>query len=179
MKDAHYLPRYFFDFAVWALDRNWDDPDKYLSMIYHWDGYEPFRLTHRGPPERTYNVSGQSLIVLRQTVSGSLAGFSKPLQFGRGASGTALLSGNDIVMQVRADPGWQTVSVPGLIPPSSRVAQVEFIDALTGSASARDDIALTWEDQMMKVRFKVPNRVNGAGSNPPKHLAYVVVRRAA
>lgn len=179
MKDPHYVARYFFDFAVWALGRNWDEPDKYLSMIYHWDGYEPFRLTHRGPPERTYNVSGQSLIVLRQTVSGSLAGFSKPLQFGSGASGTALLSGNDVVMQVRADPGWQTVFVPGLLPLSSRVTQVEVIDALTGASSARDDVALTWDDRLLKVRFKVPERVNGAGNNPPKHLAYVVIRRAA
>ncbi|MGF6855310.1 hypothetical protein OKW29_004197 [Paraburkholderia sp. CI3] len=69
MKDPHYLPRYFFDFAVWALGRNWDDPNKYLSMIYHWDGYEPFRLTHPGPPERTYNVSGRSLVVLHHRVA--------------------------------------------------------------------------------------------------------------
>jgi hypothetical protein len=179
MKDPHYLPRYFFDLAVWALDRNWDDPDKYLSMIYHWDGYEPFRLTHRGPPERTYNVSGQSLVVLRRTVNGPLAGFSKPLQFSPGSAGTALLSGKDVVMQVRADPGWQTVNVPRLGSPASRAAQVELIDALTGAASASDDVALTWDDQMLKIRFKVPVRVNGAGNNPPKHLAYVVVRRAA
>jgi hypothetical protein len=179
MKDPHYLPRYFFDLAVWALDRNWDDPDKYLSMIYHWDGYEPFRLTHRGPPERTYNVSGQSLVVLRRTVNGPLAGLSKPLQFSPGSAGTALLSGKDVVMQVRADPGWQTVNVPRLGSPASRAAQVELIDALTGAASASDDVALTWDDQMLKIRFKVPVRVNGAGNNPPKHLAYVVVRRAA
>jgi hypothetical protein len=180
MKDPHYLPRYFFDFAVWALDRNWNDQDKYLSMIYHWDGYEPYRLTHRGPPERTYNVSGQSLVVLRQTVNGPLAGLSRPLQFGPGAAGAALLSGSDIVMQVRAEPGWQTVGLPGFGPQSSpRITRVEFIDALTGEASSRDDVALTWDDQMLKVRFKVPGRVNGAGNNPPKHLAYVVVRRAA
>jgi len=116
MKDPHYLPRYFFDFAVWALDRNWDDPNKYLSMVYHWDGYEPFRLTHRGPPRRTYNVSGLSLVVLNQTANGSLAGFSKPLHFDRGASGSALLSGHDVVMQVSADPGWQSVAVGGLKP---------------------------------------------------------------
>ena len=135
MKDPHYLPRYFFDFAVWALDRNWDDPDKYVSMVYHWDGYEPFRLTHRGPPERTYNVSGQSLIVLRQTVPGALASLSAPLQFGAGATGSALRSDNDIVMQVSADPGWQTISVPGVKPPPSGKAQVDFVDALTGFAS--------------------------------------------
>ncbi|MFM0340768.1 hypothetical protein [Paraburkholderia fungorum] len=179
MKDPHYLPRYFFDFAVWALDRNWDDSNKYLSMVYHWDGYEPFRLTHRGPPKRTYNVSGRSLVVLNQTASGSLARFSKPLQFDRGASGSALLSGHDVVMQVSADPGWQSVTVGGLKAPSSRNARVEFIDALTGTVSARDDVAVAWNDEALKVRFKVPDRVNGADNKPPKHLAYVVVRGIA
>ncbi|CAB3776307.1 hypothetical protein LMG28614_00188 [Paraburkholderia ultramafica] len=177
MKDPHHLPGYFFDFAVWALDRNWDDADKYLSMVYHWDGYEPFRLTHRGPRARTYNVSGQSLIVLRQTVAGSLASFSKPLRFGPGTARSALFSGNDVVLQVSADPGWQTVTVSGLKP--ARTEHVESIDALTGAASARDDVALTWDDEMLKVRFKVPNRVNGPENNPPTQLAYIVVRPCA
>lgn len=178
MKDPHYLPRYFFDFAVWALDRNWDDSSKYLSMVYHWDGYEPFRLTHRGPPKRTYNVSGRSLIVLNQTANGSLASFSKPLQFDRGASGSALLSGHDVVMQVSADPGWQSVMVGGL-KPSSRNARAEFIDALTGAVSPRDDVTLAWTDERLRIRFKVPDRVNGEDSKPPKHLAYVVVHGIA
>jgi hypothetical protein len=179
MKDPHYLPRYFFDFAVWALDRDWNDPDKYISMVYHWDGYEPFRLTHRGTP-RTYNVSGQSLVVLRQTVNGSLASLSKPLQFGgQGVSGSGLLSGNDVVMQVRAGAGWQTVTVPGLKPPRSRKPQAAFVDALTGVASAREDVELTWDGDMLKVRFKVPTEVNGPDNNPPTHLAYVVVRPGA
>jgi hypothetical protein len=32
---------------------------------------------------------------------------------------------------------------------------------------------------MLKVRFKVPDEVNGADNNPPKHLAYVVIRPLA
>ncbi|OAJ61713.1 hypothetical protein A6V36_23465 [Paraburkholderia ginsengiterrae] len=179
MKDPHYLPRYFFDFAVWALDRNWDDPNKYLSMVYHWDGYESFRLTHRGPPRRTYNASGRSLVVLNQIANGSLASFSKPLQFDSGASGSALRSGHDVVMQVSADPGWQTVSVGGIKLQSPRNARVEFVDALTGTASARDDVALAWQDQALKIRFRVPDRVNGADNKPPKHLAYLVIRGVA
>jgi hypothetical protein len=179
MKDPHYLPCYFFDFAVWALDRNWDDPNKYVSMVYHWDGYEPFRLTHRGPPARTYNVSGRSLVVLNKTANGALASFSKPLQFDRGVSGSALLSGHDVVMQVRADPGWQNVTVGELRPPASRNARVEFIDALTGTASAPDDVTLAWSGGTLKVRFKVPDRVNGADKKSPKHLAYIVLRGVA
>lgn len=179
MKDPHYLPRYFFDFAVWALDRNWDDPNKYVSMVYHWDGYEPFRLTHRGPPTRTYNVSGRSLVVLNKTANGALASFSKPLHFDQGVSGSALLSGRDVVMQVRADPGWQNVSIGELQPPASRNARVTFIDALTGTASPRDDVALAWSDGTLHVRFKVPERVNGANGKSPTHLAYIVLRGVA
>ncbi|MFT4067055.1 hypothetical protein [Paraburkholderia sp.] len=189
MKDPHYLPRYFFDFAVWALGRNWDDPDKYLSMIYHWDGYESFRLTHRGPPARTYNVSGRSLIVLRQTAGGQLASFPKQVQGGPAVAANTLLSGHDLVMQVSAPAGWQTVAVPGLASLRSGTVRTDFIDALSGAASAPGDMAVSWENDLMKVRFRVPDRVNGeskdeskgtgAGNTPPKHLAYLVVRGAA
>ncbi|MBB5503061.1 hypothetical protein HDG37_007300 [Paraburkholderia sp. MM5384-R2] len=177
MKDPHYLPRYFFDFAVWALGRNWDDPNKYLSMIYHWDGYEPFRLTHPGPPERTYNVSGRSLVVLHRTAGEHLASFSKPLQCGPGVAANALLSGNDLVMQVSSSAGWQNIAIGGLQPLRSHAVQVDFIDALSGEASAPDKVALSWDNDLMNVRFKVPDQVNGAGNKPPKHLAYLVVRR--
>jgi hypothetical protein len=124
-------------------------------------------------------VSGKSLVVLRQTAGGSLASLSKSLQFDPGAAGSALFSGNDVVMQVSASSGWQSVTVPGIKPPPSRTAQVQFVDALTGVVSPSDDVAMTWDDAMLKVRFKVPDEVNGAGNNPPKHLAYVVVRPLA
>jgi hypothetical protein len=148
-------------------------------MIYHWDGYEPFRLTHRGPPIRTYNVSGRSLVVLNRTVNGALASFSKPLRFDQGVSASALLSGRDVVMQVRADPGWQNVSIGELQPPALRNARVTVIDALTGTASARDDVALASSEGSLHVRFKVPERVNGANGKSPKHLAYIVLRGVA
>lgn len=176
MENPHYLPRYFFDFAVWALKRNWNDPDKYVSMIYHWDGAQPFILTHPGPPKRTFNPSGRSLIVLRQTVNGTLSSFTAPLQFSDGANGSALRSGNDIVLQVRAAPGWRTVTTTGTSPASSSRTDVQMIDALTGAVSTRDDVALTWDGDSMKIRFKIPDQVNGEASKPPMHLAYIVVR---
>jgi hypothetical protein len=148
-------------------------------MIYHWDGYEPFRLTHRGPPVRTYNVSGRSLIVLHQTVSGPLASLSNPLQFGPGASGSGLRSGNDIVLQVSASAGWRRVTVAGLKRPASREVKVEFIDALTGTVSAQDAMTTTWSNDGLQLSFKVPDRVNGAGNDPPTHLAYIAVRSLA
>ncbi|WP_343225439.1 hypothetical protein [Paraburkholderia sp. C35] len=175
MLDAHYLPRYFFEFAVWALDRNWDDPDKYVSMVYHWDGYEPFRLTHRGPPARTYNVSGQSLIVLNQTVPGALAALPKPVRFGPDVTGAGLLSDNDIVLQVSAPPGWRTVEAEGIAAPAGG-AQVSFIDALTGTAAPKQDVASSTNGDVTTIRFRVPDKVNGTDRKQPKHLAYLVVR---
>ncbi|SEJ81711.1 hypothetical protein [Paraburkholderia diazotrophica] len=176
MEDPHYLPRYFFQFAVWALDRNWDDPDKYVTMIYHWDGFEPYRLTHRGPP-RTYNPSGRSLVVLNKTVPGLLAPFSKPLRFGPEAKGSALLSDSDIVIQVSAAPGWRTVEAAGVEQSSLDGAEVLFIDAVTGAVAPHEDATLTSDNGTLSIRFRVPAAVNGADRKPPVHLAYLVVRR--
>ncbi|MDN7184124.1 hypothetical protein M0D69_40160 [Caballeronia sp. SEWSISQ10-4 2] len=176
--DPFYLPRYFFDFAVWALERNWDDPDKYVSTVYHWDGYEPFRLTHRGPP-RTYNVSGRSLVVLRKTLPGALAPLAASLKFSEDASGSALYSGSDIVVQVSASTGWRTVEINTRSTPASGQASVAFIDALTGVAAAAQDAQVTWNGSTLSVRFKVPQAMNGAERKTPAHLAYLVVRSKA
>jgi hypothetical protein len=175
MTDEHYLPRYFFDFAVWALARNWDDADKYVSMVYHWDGYEPFRLTHRGPPARTYNVSGQSLIVLNQTAPGTLSPLPQALHFGPDTEGAGLLSDKDVVIQVSAPSGWRTVQTAGIAPPSGG-AQVLFVDALTGKTAPKEDATLSWNNDGMNLRFRVPDNVNGADRKTPRHLAYLVVR---
>lgn len=174
MSDPHYLAMYYFKFATWALERQWNDPDKYVSMVYHWDGLEPFRLTHRGNP-RTYNVSGTSLAVLRQTVSGSLHRFPGTLAFGPGASGLALYSGSDAVFQVRAEPGLRTVDVSGLRGASGGRFTVAMIDALTGNAASADAASATWRDGRLSMSFRVPDAVNGAGHTPPVHLAYLVV----
>lgn len=181
MEDPHYLARYFFDFAVWALDRNWDDPDKYVSMVYHWDGVEPFRLTQRGTP-RTYTVSGRALIVLNRTVPGALQCVPAQLKLGPDVAGSAVYSNKDLVFQVAAPSGWRTISVPGLKAPVSSRADVRFIDALTGQAAPASDVALTWGkdngSDTLNIRFKVPEIVNGARKKPPEvpvHLAYVVV----
>jgi hypothetical protein len=176
MEDPHYLPRYFFDFAVWALKRNWDDPDKYVSMIYHWDGVQPFILTHPGPPKRTYNPTGRSLIVLRQTVNGTLATFTGSLQFDEGVTGSALRSGNDIVFQVRAAPGWRNMTVTGINRSAASAANVQLIDAVGGDVSDRDDIALTQNGDSINIRFKMPDRANGRAGKPPVHLSYIVLR---
>ncbi len=174
MTDPHYLPIYYFRFAVWALDRNWNDPDKYVSMIYHWDGSEPFRLTHRGNP-RTYNVAGISLIVLRNTVSGALHQFSGTVVFGANVSGLALCSGASIVLQVSASPGWQTVEIGALRAPSSGQYGVTVLDALTGRPALDDTVTTESRGRSLSIRFKVPETVNGAALTPPTHLAYVIV----
>jgi hypothetical protein len=135
----------YFD-THWALERHWNEPNKYMSVMYHRDGYEPFRLTHRGPPKRTYNVSGRSLVVLHPTASGSLARLAGPLQFGPGASCSALRSGNDIVLQVNGSAGWRTATVAGFKRPSDREVKIDFIGAVTGTVSAIDAITTTWSN---------------------------------
>jgi hypothetical protein len=170
MMDPHYLPMYFFKFAVWALDHEWDDPMKYVSMVYHWDGFEPYRLTHRGNP-RTYNVSGRSLVVLNRTVSGALARFDGHLAFDESASGLALRSGSDLVIQVRAAPGRKTVAVGGW--PSSQ-SGVRMIDALTGEPADASALSVRADGNGLTIAFDVPDAVNGGGA-APTHLAYLVV----
>jgi hypothetical protein len=174
MMDPHYLPMYFFKFAVWALDHNWDDPDKYVSMIYHWDGFEPYRLTHRGNP-RTYNVSGRSLIVLNQTVGGALAPFEGHVAFDRNASGLALRSGSDVVIQVRASPGRKTVRVDGW---QGSHSGVRMIDALTGEAADAAALSARVDGSSVSIDLDVPEDVNGGGA-APVHLAYLVVSSRA
>jgi hypothetical protein len=53
---------------------------------------------------------------------------------------------------------------------------VLLIDALTGAAASREDAALNWNSDVMNIRFRVPDNVNGADRKPPRHLAYLVVR---
>lgn len=178
MIDPHYLPMYFFKFAVWALDHTWDDPNKYVSMVYHWDGFEPFRLTHRGNP-RTYNVSGKSLIVLNKTVGGALERFGGHLTFGQEASGLALRSGSDLVIQVRASPGPKTVNISGWSGIEPERLGVTMIDALTGEAADASAIAARSTPDGLSIGFRIPEAVNGAGHGTPAHLAYLVISRQA
>jgi hypothetical protein len=174
MTNPHYLPRYFFTYAVWALDRNWDNPDKYVSMIYHWEGVEPFRLTHRGHP-RTYNISGLSLVVLRKTLCGPLSPFRKPIVFGPQISGQALYSGTRIVLQVWATPGWRAIDITKFQDTSSGSISVAAVDAITGTEAPDDCLKITWDASALSIRFKVPDTLNGATETPPSHLAYIVV----
>jgi hypothetical protein len=180
MSDPHYLPMYFFKFAVWALDHAWDDPNKYVSMVYHWDGFEPFRLTHRGNP-RTYNVSGESLIVLNKTAGGALERFGGQLRFGEGATGLALRSGSDLVVQVRASPGPRTVDISGLTGLAPERVGVTMIDALTGEAADAAAIDARAHADGLSIGFRIPEAVNGGegGRGAPRHLAYLVATQRA
>ncbi|WNC89172.1 hypothetical protein RI103_16000 [Paraburkholderia sp. FT54] len=174
MEDPHFLPTYLFELAVWALDRNWDDPNKYVTMIFHWDGYESFRLTRRGPP-RQYNVSGRSLIALHKTVSGALAPFAHTLRFDPDSHGKALYSGRSIVLQVSARPGSRAVDISGLDAPASGRFDIAFIDAISGAKNAGTNVAATWEAGALSIRFQVPRSTNGPADEAPRHLAYIVV----
>ncbi|MGG1943831.1 hypothetical protein AB1286_03360 [Trinickia sp. NRRL B-1857] len=171
MSDPHYLPMYFFKFAVWALHHEWDDPNKYVSMVYHWDGFEPYRLTHRGNP-RTYNVSGRSLVVLNQVAGAALAPFDGRLVFGPGASGLALHSGANLVIQVKASAGPRTVRVDGWPGAQSGNLGVTMVDALTGDAAA---ISARSDGAALSIDFRIPRTGNDGVGAMPAQLAYLVV----
>jgi hypothetical protein len=179
MKDPHYLPSYFFNFAVWALDRNWDDPNKYVSMVYHWDGFEPFRLTHRGSPQqpqRTYNVSGTSLVVLRKTVPGVLSRFDGTLAFGQDAEGNALYSDSSLIVKVRADGGPRTLDIKGFARTGGK-PRATFVDAVTGENVSGDGVAVNWKGDALSIRFDVPGQTNGGNPKHPSYLGYLVISR--
>ncbi|WP_162877990.1 hypothetical protein [Trinickia diaoshuihuensis] len=174
MSDPHYLPIYFFRFAVWALGHNWNDPNKYVSMVYHWDGFEPYRLTHRGNP-RTYNVSGKSLVVLNKVAGAALDTFDGRLIFGQGASGLALRSGSDIVIQVRANAGPATVSVRGLSGMQADRLDVTMVDALTGEMADPSAISARLDGTALSIDFRIPPAGNGGDGATSAQLAYLVV----
>lgn len=171
MSDPFYLPMYFFKFAVWALHHEWDDPNKYVSMIYHWDGFEPYRLTHRGNP-RTYNVSGKSLVVLNQVAGAALAPFDGRLVFGEGAAGLALRSGANLVIQVKASAGPRTVRVDGWSGAQAGNLGVTMVDALTGEAAA---VSARSEGAALSIDFRIPQGGNDGVGASPAQLAYLVV----
>lgn len=170
INDRDYLPTFFFELAVWALDRNWDHADKYVSMIYHWDGGEPYRLTHRGPP-RAYNPSGRSLITLTRTVSGALAPFPHPVEFSAGASGKALYSDSSIVFQVSSTPGRRSLVVRDLPAPIPGGFAVDYIDAMQGETVANASITSSWQGTRLSIGFNVP----AAAGQSRRHLGYLVV----
>ena len=174
MNDPHYLPMYFFKFAVWALDREWDDPNQYVSMVYHWDGFEPYRLTHRGNP-RTYNASGRSLVVLTQAAGEALTPFGGHVTFGQGATGLALQSGAELVIQVRASPGPRHVAIGGWPGAQSGGLGVKMVDALTGEAADADAISARSAGDGLSIDFRVADAVNGGNGQAPMQLAYLIV----
>ncbi|WP_027800808.1 hypothetical protein [Paraburkholderia dilworthii] len=95
------------------------------------------------------DVSARSPVVLHQTVSGSPESLTSPLQFSPNTSGISLCSGNKIVLRA------------------------------TGTVSAPDAVTTTWSNDGLQLGVTVPERINGAGSYPPAHLAHIAVRPLA
>jgi hypothetical protein len=176
MRDPRYLPSYYFEVAVWALAHGWHDPNQYVSMIYHWDGLESFRLTHRGA-QRTYNPSGRALVALTQTVSGALAPFAHPIEFGAGVSGSALYAGDQLVFQVRAHAGPGTLAVADLAAPASGRFSVTYVDALSGAAVPAALSHAAWQGARLSIEFNVPAAGTDSDGKPlDAALGYVVVK---
>jgi hypothetical protein len=172
MVDQNYLPAYYFDTAIWALGRGWDAPEKYVSMIYHWEGTEAFRLTAR---DGTYNPSGRSLVTLHTALPGTLARFDHVIAASTGLTARALYSGDTIVFLVTGKPGTQSLQVGDVAAPASGHSKVDYIDGVEGTAVAGANLTSSWQGKMLSVQLTVPGPKNDVNGQPRDHLGYVIV----
>lgn len=170
LHNQNYLPQYYFDLAVWALKRNWDDPNKYVTMVYHWDG----QLTNRGEP-RTYTPSGRALITLTKNVSGALSSFNHPVTYSQGLSGKALYSDNKIVFQIVGKKGRGSIEVKDLPAPPTRRFKAIYIDAVEGTMVRDADIVSSWKGNTLSLQFNVPAPKKDLDGKPRDYLGYVLV----
>ncbi|WP_408121139.1 hypothetical protein [Caballeronia grimmiae] len=173
MLDPHFLPRYLFSFAVWALTREWNDPDKYVSMIYHWDGYDSFRLTRRGPP-RTFNLPGRSLIVLSSTVRGALSPFNGQITSSEDRNAAALYSDDSLIAMLSSAQEETTVQIRETGKLATGTLTASAIDALSGARSPAQ------VERRREGEIHVSYQASGPlGSGANKRLSYLVLRRKA
>ncbi len=172
MVNQNYLPQYYFDNAIWALGHGWDDRDKYVSMIYHWEGTEPFRLTAR---DGTFNPSGRSLVTLRATLPGFLAPFDHAITASAGLTAKALYSDDKIVFLVVGKPGAHSITVGDVAAPASNHWKVDYIDGVEGTPVPGASPFSSWQGKALAVQFDVPGPKNDVQGNPRDYLGYVVV----
>ncbi|MDB5213695.1 MAG: hypothetical protein JWO86_1622 [Myxococcaceae bacterium] len=172
MVNQNYLPQYYFDSAIWALGHGWDDRNKYVSLIYHWEGTEAFRLTAR---DGTYNPSGRSLVTLHTTLPGFLAPFEHALTVSAGLTAKALYSDDKIVLQVVGKQGAHSVGVADVAAPASGHSKVEYIDGVEGTPVPAANLVSSWVGKTLSVQFSVPGPKNDVQGTPRDHLGYVVV----
>jgi hypothetical protein len=170
LHNQNYLPEYYFDLAVWAMKRNWNDPNKYVSLVYHWDG----QLTQRGNPP-AYTPSGRALITLRTNVSGVLAPFDHQVKFSPGLSGKALYSDSKIVFQVTGAKGRKSLDVTDLSAPSSHRFKAVYIDAVEGTAIPDANLFSYWQGTTLSLQFNVPGPKKDLDGKPQDHLGYLLV----
>lgn len=172
MVNQNYLPQYYFDDAIWALQRGWDDRDKYVSMIYHWEGTEGFRLTAR---DGSYNPSGRSLVTLHSTLPGTLARFDHALEPSAGLTARALYSDDRIVFLVVGKQGPHSVVVSDVAAPPSGHFKVDYIDGVEGTAVPASNVGSSWQGKKLSVQFTVPAPKNDIEGKPRDFLGYVIV----
>lgn len=170
LRNQNYLPEYYFDLAVWALRRNWSDPNMYVTMVYHWDGL----LTNRGRP-RTYTPSGRALITLTRNVSGVLAPFDHTVKYSQDLSVKALYSDNKIVFQVVGKKGRKTIDVTDIPAPPARRFEAIYIDAVEGTTVRDADLVSSWQGDTLSLQFNVPGPKKDLDGKPRDYLGYVVV----
>lgn len=178
MINPHYLAKFYFKLAVWALGHRWTDANQYVAMVYHWDGLEPFRLTHRGTT-RSYNPSGRSLVTLKQVVNGPLSACGCTVHFDRDADGDALEAGGKLIVQLSAIPGSHHIEIDHIPATDTGHLHVSYIDAISGQpvADAKLTFSLSGQDhQDVALSFDTPPAGLDADRKPlAHHLGYLVL----
>jgi hypothetical protein len=151
MNDTNYIANYFFKFALFALDHDWNNPDKFVSMVYHYWGPQGYHLTYDNG--KMHN-SGMSLYTLIKNTKGWLSKFDKPITYGEGASGLAIQAGFNTVIQLIANNGSRTVTINNF--PQPRGYTVYYKDAISDEDLSSRVIGKKWEGSTLQLTIDVP-----------------------
>jgi len=175
MTDPRYLAVFYFKLAVWALAHHWRDANQYVAMVYHWDGMEPFRLTHRGTP-RTYNASGLSLVTLKQIVAGPLSPCHDAIHFDSDSDGAALYAGHSLIIQLDTAPGSHRIEIDDATAAYGTHLHASYLNAISGQQVAGAILSLAVQKHHLTLWFNTPGAGTDVdGKKLTRYLAYLVI----
>jgi hypothetical protein len=168
-------PIYYFNYAIFALEHNWSDPNKFVSFVYAVSGDAPYNLLDWNGGIKT---PGQALAALVQhTGYAPLSKFKYGINYGAGGGGAAIKVGDNLVIQYQGDPGSRSLSIPGL--PVPRNYQVYIKDGLSGMDIA-DISQKSWDGNGLNLTFNMPGMDTtvpdeSGKSYPIDKLVYIVI----
>jgi hypothetical protein len=169
MTDTNYIANYFFKFADFALDHSWSDPNKFVSMVYHYWGAEAYHLSFN----YQLHSSGQSLLTLINNTKGRLSKFGYNVDYGVGAGGMALNVDENIVFQLIGSQGQRTITVQGI--PAPRGFNVYYKDAVSDADLSSRVLSKSWNGTTLQITIDVPAGGPDLKGTYREKMGYVVV----